>query len=203
MKYTELERRIIDLPFDTPTEIYNNGKQILYVLRPSTLSKGFSTYNVNKNVQIWLKNKETGKEFKPNHFRLLLDVYNRVHEFPEAKDELLKVFDDIFYGEDPLIAMIPLEKYDFKLAINPLDISVCLAQLFIAEQAIGFGGISKYNPPSLYIQGWIREFINENFEIDQVVWGITHRRPPHVRYTKLDNKNHREYNPDAQSLWYK
>ena len=62
MKYTELERLIIDLPFDNPTEIYNNGKQILYVLRPSTLSKEFSTYDVNKNVQIWLKNIETGKE---------------------------------------------------------------------------------------------------------------------------------------------
>ncbi len=202
MKYKDLEKIIIELPFDTPVVIYRNTTQILSINRPSILSKRFSTYNVSKNIQVFLEILTTGKKFKPNHFRLFLDLYNRVHECPQAKKDLLKTFDDIFYGEDPLIAMNQLQKYKFTLALNPLDITVVLAQLFIAEQAIGFGKKSKYDPRSLYIQGWIRQFINDDFEIDQVVSGITNSRPPLVKYTKQDDKNHKEYNPNAQPLWY-
>lgn len=109
----------------------------------------------------------------------------------------------LFYGEDPLDVMHMLDALHFSQAINPIDIAVVLAQLFIAEQNIGFGKKSKYNPRSLYIQGWIRTFINADYEIDQVISGISYNRPPLVGYTKQDDKNHREYNPNAKPLWYK
>ena len=202
MKYTELEQIIIDLPFDEKKDIYSSNGQTLYVVRPQKLSERFKEYDASKNIQIWLKIDDK-KPFKPNHFRLLIDLYTRVRECPDSKDTLLEVFDSIFYGEDPLDVMHMLDTYQFTQAINPTDIAVVLAQLFIAEQNVGFGKKSKYNPRSLYIQGWIRTFINADYEIDQVISGISYNRPPLVGYTKQDDKNHKEYNPDAQPLWYK
>lgn len=202
MNYTELERIIIDLPFDEEKEIYSSKGQTLYVVRPRELSERFKEYDASKNIQIWLKI-DGKKPFKPNHFRLLIDLYTRVRECPESKDILLEVFDRIFYGEDPLKLMHLLDPYTYTQAINPIDIEVVLAQLFIAEQNIGFGKKSKYNPRSLYIQGWIRTFINADYEIDQVISGISYNRPPIVGYTKQDDKNHKEYNPNAKPLWYK
>lgn len=202
MKYTELEQIIIDLPFDEKKDIYSSNGQTLYVVRPQKLSERFKEYDASKNIQIWLKIDDK-KSFKPNHFRLLIDLYTRVRECPDSKDTLLEVFDRIFYGEDPLDVMHMLDTYQFTQAINPTDIAVVLAQLFIAEQNVGFGKKSKYNPRSLYIQGWIRTFINADYEIDQVISGISYNRPPLVGYTKQDDKNHKEYNPDAQPLWYK
>lgn len=202
MNYTELEKIIIDLPFDEEKEIYSNKGQTLYVVRPRELSERFKEYDASKNIQIWLKI-DGKKPFKPNHFRLLIDLYTRVRECPESKDILLEVFDRIFYGEDPLKLMHLLAPYTYTQAINPIDIEVVLAQLFIAEQNIGFGKKSKYNPRSLYIQGWIRTFINADYEIDQVISGISYNRPPLVGYTKQDDQNHKEYNPNAKPLWYK
>lgn len=202
MNYTELEKIIIDLPFDEEKEIYSNKGQTLYVVRPRELSERFKEYDASKNIQIWLKI-DGKKPFKPNHFRLLIDLYTRVRECPESKDILLEVFDRIFYGEDPLKLMHLLDPYTYTQAINPIDIEVVLAQLFIAEQNIGFGKKSKYNPRSLYIQGWIRTFINADYEIDQVISGISYNRPPLVGYTKQDDQNHKEYNPNAKPLWYK
>ena len=202
MKYTELEQIIIDLPFDEKKDIYSSNGQTLYVVRPQKLSERFKEYDASKNIQKWLKIDDK-KPFKPNHFRLLIDLYTRVRECPDSKDTLLEVFDRIFYGEGPLDVMHMLDTYQFTQAINPTDIAVVLAQLFIAEQNIGFGKKSKYNPRSLYIQGWIRTFINADCEIDQVISGISYNRPPLVGYTKQDDKNHKEYNPDAQPLWYK
>lgn len=202
MKYNELEKIIIELPFDEMKKIYSNNGQTLSIFRPSKLPKKFIEYDANKNVQIKLQIGDQ-KPFKPNHFRLLIDLYTRVREHPESKDKLLYVFDEIFYGADPLQIMHILDEYKYTQAINPLDISVMLAQLFIAEQNIGFGRKSIYNPRSLYIQGWIRTFIDADFEIDQVISGISYNRPPQGKYTKLDDKNHREYSPDAGPLWYK
>ena len=202
MKYVDLEKIIIDLPFDKEKVIYSSKGQTLYIVRPSSLSDRFSEYDASKNIQIWLKIDDK-KPFKPNHFRLLIDLYTRVREYPESKDTLLEVFDRIFYGEDPLNVMHLLDKYTYTQAINPLDIEVVLAQLFIAEQNIGFGKKSKYNPRSLYIQGWIRTFINADYEIDQVISGICYYRPPLAGYTKQDDKNHKEYNSNAKPLWYK
>lgn len=164
MKYSDLEKIIIDLPYDEEKEIYSNNGQTLYVIRPKKLSERFKEYDSSKNIQIWLRI-DGKKPFKPNHFRLLIDLYTRVRECPETKQTLLEVFDRIFYGEDPLDVMHLLDDYKFSQAINPIDIAVVLAQLFIAEQNVGFGKKSKYNPRSLYIQGWIRTFINADYEI--------------------------------------
>lgn len=201
MDYIDMRRIVLDLPFDTMQEVYNNGEQAILIYRPSRLSARFRNYNVNTNFQVFL---QIGNDdpFRPNHLRLLLDLKLRVREFPEEKEELLAAFDKIFYGYEPLEAIRNLTYIRFTQYINPIDITAILAQLFIIEQDIGYGHKSKFDPPSLYLQGWIRTFIDAEQEIDQIVYRICRKTPPAVKYTCQDNRNHAKYNPDADILWY-
>lgn len=201
MIYEEMKNLVLNLPFDEYKEVYNNGSQSILIFRPSKLSERFKHYDVNTNFQIFLK-VDSQKEFRPNHLRLLLDLKLRSRELPEMKEELSLAFDKIFYGTDPLIAVKPLLSIPFTQFINPIDISAVLAQLFIIEQNIGYGEKSTFNPPSLYLQGWIRTFINAPQEIDQIVYRICRNTPPLVSYTYQDNIEHKKYNKDAKPLWY-
>lgn len=201
MTYDDMRQIILDLQFDTMTEIYDNGEQSILLYRPSTLSERFKSYDVNTNFQIFLKI-GNNKPFRPNHLRLLIDLKLRSRECPESKEELLYAFDEIFYGEEPLDAIKHLTYFRFTQYINPLDITAILAQLFIIEQDIGYGSKSTFDPPSLYIHGWIRTFIESNQEIDQIVYRICRNTPPAVKYTCQDNRNHPKYNPTSAPLWY-
>lgn len=202
MTYKEMYEKIVNLPFNHMTQVYSNGSQTIIVLRPSTLSERFKYYNVNTNFQVFLKIGDN-KPFRPNHLRLLIDLKLRTREYPEHNNELLMAFDKIFYGEEPIKAISSLKKVTYVQYINPIDITAVLAQLFIIEQNIGYGGRSKFDPPALYIQGWIRTFIDADQEIDQIVYRISRNTPPAVKYTCQDNKNHKDYKPSAQPLWYK
>ena len=201
MKYDDMLNFVLKLPFDTMTEVYNNGKQSILIFRPSTLPKRFKDYDVNKNFQIFLKI-GNDKPFRPNHLRLLIDLKLRARELPQCRKELLIAFDKIFYGVEPLEAIQPLNNIHFTQYINPIDITAVLAQLFIIEQNIGYGNKSTFNPPALYIHGWIRTFIASDQEIDHFVCRICRSTPPSVKYTFQKNKNHSKYNPDAELLWY-
>lgn len=201
MTYNDMLNLVLALPFDTMKEVYSNGKQSLLIYRPSTLSKRFKNYDINTNFQIFLKIGDD-KPCKPNHLRLLIDLKLRAREIPQSRIELLTAFDKIFYGAEPLKAISPLTHINFTQYINPIDITAVLAQLFIIEQNIGYGNKSTFNPPSLYIHGWIRTFIASDQEIDQIVYRICRNTPPTVKYTCQDNKNHPEYNPNAKLLWY-
>ena len=201
MTYSNMREIVLDLPFNTMTEIYNNGEQAILIYRPSTLSKRFKNYDVNTNFQIFLKI-GNDRPFRPNHLRLLIDLKLRARELPQAREELLIAFDKIFYGEDPLKAINPLTHILFSQYINPIDITAVLAQLFIIEQDIGYGEKSTFDPPSLYIHGWIRTFIESEKEIDQIIYRICRNTPPAVKYTCQDNKKHAKYNPKPELLWY-
>lgn len=202
MDYNTAYDIIYNIPFDKMIKIYSNSNQALWVYRPSILSARFKNYDINKNFQIYLTIGDE-RPFRPNHLRLLIDLILRSCEMPETKDILLKTFDHIFYGQDPIEAAQPLINILYSQFINHIGITAVLAQLFIIEQNIGYGSRSTFDPPSLYIQGWIRTFINDNREIDQIIYRICKNTPPPVKYTCADNKNHLRFNPNAQPLWYK
>ncbi|MEG1294643.1 MAG: hypothetical protein RSD33_10680 [Clostridium sp.] len=202
MDYQSMLDIIVALPFDTMTTVYSNDSQSIIVYRPSKLSERFKNYDVNTNFQIFLRIGDA-KPFRPNHLRLLLDLKLRSRDLPAYKNKMLFAFDKIFYKDDPLSSIKPLMNIPFTQYINPLDITAVLAQLFIIEQNIGYGGKSTFEPPSLYIHGWIRTFIDAEQEIDQVVYRICRNTPPAVKYTCQDNKNHKLYNVNAEPLWYK
>lgn len=201
MNYDKMFSIVEDLPFDTEEDIYLSKRERIYLLRPSVLSKKYSSYDPKTNIQVWLE--EDGKRpFKPNHLRILIDLKLRVREHPELRYKLLEAFDRIFYGEDPLVAIKPLQHYAFNQHIGSLEVTAILAQLFIIEQEYGFNGDSNYNPPSLYIQGWIRYFIDSDYEIDILCRRICGNSTPPVKYTCRDDKNHKKYIDGSKPLWY-
>lgn len=200
MKYSELMEIVKDLPFDKEKIILEDNGVILSVLRPSKLSKRFKNYDSKRNFQIWLEEKE--RNFKPNHLRVFIDLNLRVRSRPDLKKQLLVAMDRIFYGEDPNIAIKDLENENFDHYLNSIKIIANLSQLFLAEQEYGYTKESKYNPSTLFYQGWIRQSIAEGSEIDNNTMSVASFRPPMAKYTYLEDKKNKKYDENFKNLWY-
>ena len=189
-----------NLPFDKEKVIYEEGDLSIYIKRPSKLKKNFVGYDVKKNFQIFLK--EKNQKFKPNHMRIFIDLNLRVRNKPKLKKELLTAFDNIFYGKDPIkeLNMLAKKKYDHSL--NSIFVIGILAQLFIIEQEYNYNKSSNFMPPTLFFQGWVREFIDSPKEIDNLCMSVAHRQPPIARYTEQENKKSKKYIKNRKPLWY-
>jgi hypothetical protein len=77
-----------------------------------------------------------------------------------------------------------------------------LSQLFIIEQDYNYEGESNYDPPTLFYQGWVRQFIDSSKEIDNLAMSVCSRKPPTAKYTSLENKKHKKFRDENTSLWY-
>jgi len=208
------------LPFDKKHTVFKAGKTEIYLLRPSKLSARFKDYDVKKNFQIWLK--EGDREFRPNHLRVMIDLNLRIRSRPELKKKLLLAFDNIFYGKDPEVELKSLEEEQFKPLysklskaeiesvqkegfgnfLNPLVVIGVLAQLFIIEQEYGYHKKSNFDPPTLFFQGWIREFIDNPKEIDNLCMSVAHGQPPIAKYADKENAKNKKYESKLKPLWY-
>lgn len=189
-----------ELEFDKEVNIYQVGDNELSILRPSKLSSRFKNYDRDKNFQIYLR--EGQKHFRPNHLRVMIDLNLRVRSRPDLKRELCSCFDNIFYGKNPDEEIKNLLQEDFEHYLNPLRIIANLSQLFIIEQDYCYNKESNFDPPTLFYQGWVREFIDNMEEIDNLCMSVCSFRPPRVRYTCKENKKHNKYDPEAEPLWY-
>lgn len=191
---------IKELPFDQKKVIYREGKTELFLFRPSKLKKRFENYDKQKNFQLRLN--DGYREFIPNHLRVFIDLNLRVRSRPDLKEELLLAFDNIFYGKDPEKELKKLLQERFEHFLNPLiSIGYC-AQIFIIEQEWAYNKISKYDPSSLFFQGWVREFIDNPKEIDNLCMSVCNRQSPLTNYTNLENKKHKKFEANLKSLWY-
>ncbi len=189
-----------NLKFDKLKIIHKNGKLEIFLLRPSELSTRFKYYDKNKNFQVWIKNGE--RSFRPNHLRLLIDLNLRARSRPDLIKELLTAFDNIFYGKDPNIELKKLSKEKFEHYLNDILSIGILSQTLILEQEYGYHKKSNYNPPSLYLQGWIRAFICNMKEIDILLARICGNNPPESKYTCQDDKNHKKFSKKQNPIWY-
>lgn len=200
MRKEEMFRIVKELPFDVKKTIFKEKNIEVQILRPSKLSKKFEDYDVAKNFQIWLK--EDAREFRPNHLRVFIDLNLRTRSRPELKERLLLAFDNIFYGNDPERELETLTKEEFKHFLNPLCVIGVLAQLFIIEQEYGYHKESKFEPPTLFFQGWIREFIDNPKEIDNLCMSVCKFQPPVAKYVALENKKAKKCKDCLEPLWY-
>ncbi|MBI4439963.1 hypothetical protein HY638_03245 [Candidatus Woesearchaeota archaeon] len=200
MEKDEMFKLVKELSFDTKKVVYGSKDIEVYIFRPSTLSKRFEGYDKNKNFQIWLR--EGNREFRPNHMRVFIDLNLRIRSRPDLKKELLLAFDNIFYGKDPENELMNLSKESFEHYLNHLKVIGVLAQLFIIEQEYGYHKESKFEPPTLFFQGWIREFIDNSKEIDNLCMSVCNGQPALARYVKLENKKDKKHNPNLKPLWY-
>lgn len=200
MLYNEMYEIVKTLEFDKELDIFRDGNQIISLLRPSVLSKRFKSYDANKNFQIFLS--ENGRSFRPNHLRVMIDLNLRARSRPDLKEQLLLSFDNIFYGNDPSEEIRVFMDENFEYYLNSLQIIGCLAQLFIIEQDYCYHKESRFEPPTLFFQGWIREFIDNIKEIDDLCMAVCNFRPPSTKYTYKENAKHKKYEPNFKPLWY-
>jgi len=200
MKKEEMFRIVKELPFDTKKTVYEVKGVEIQLFRPSKLSAKFKDYDAKKNFQVWLK--EENREFRPNHMRLMIDLNLRVRNRPELKKELLLAFDNIFYGKDPEKELETLKEEKFEHFLNDLIIIGILSQLFIIEQEYGYHKESKFDPPTLFFQGWVREFIDSPKEIDNLCMSVANRQPPAAKYVQKENKKHKKHCDNLNALWY-
>lgn len=110
--------------------------------------------------------------------------------------------DNIYYGSDPEIEIEKLKSEKFEHFLNPILIIASLSQLFLIEQEYSYHGKSNFNPVNLFYQGWVRQAVATEKEIDNVCMSIANRQPPSPKYTSLDNKKHKNYQEKRNPLWY-
>jgi hypothetical protein len=132
----------------------------------------------------------------------MIDLNLRVRSRPDLKKELLTVFDNIFYHADPDKEIELLKNEKFEHFLNSLKIIANLTQLFIIEQEYCYNKVSGFDPPTLFFQGWIREFIDSPREIDNLCMSVCNRQPPEVNYTKKENKKNKAFEGKLKPLWY-
>jgi hypothetical protein len=200
MKYEEMLEKVKSLEFDTELNITEHSGTRLFIFRPSIVPPRFKNYDLKKNFQIYFEIGE--RRFKPNHLRMVIDLHLRVRSRLDLKVKLLELFDGIYYRKDPDEAIKPLQYEMFEHSLNHLSIIAHLSQLFIIEQDYCYPGESKYDPPTLFYQGWIRNVLDTTKEIDNICMSIANRQPPPIKYTCQEDKNHKNYNADREELWY-
>ncbi|MFW6028924.1 MAG: hypothetical protein ACOCRO_01580 [Halanaerobiales bacterium] len=200
MLYEKMLEIVKKLEFDNELIICEADNNKLSIIRPSKVSSRFKNYDVNKNFQIYLN--DGNRKFRPNHLRVMIDLNLRVRSRPDLKKLLCECFDNIFYKNDPETEILKIKNENFEHYLNPLKITAYLSQLFIIEQDYNYNKESKFEPPTLFYQGWVREFIDNTKEIDDLCMSVCRFRPPRVKYTCQDNKKHNGYNKNAQLLWY-
>ncbi|MEM3364000.1 MAG: hypothetical protein QXS93_00635 [Candidatus Micrarchaeia archaeon] len=188
------------LQFDTKKIIYKKGNTSVYIIRPSKLSKRFNEYDVHKNFQIFLRIGE--REFRPNHLRVMIDLNLRIRSRPELKKKLLLAFDNIFYGADPEKELKALSRQKFEHFLNDLIVIGTLAQLFVIEQEYCYHRKSNFDPPTLFFQGWVREFLDNPKEIDNLCMSVCKGLPPLQKYVSRENKKSKNYSKKLKPLWY-
>ena len=188
------------LPVGSEKTIYKENDIDFILRRPEKQGRTLKReYNVERNLQIWIR--EGNHEFMPNHLRILLDLEFKLRFYPEYKKHLMTAFDRLYYGEDPDSIAEDFKHLKFRKELRDLKYDLYLAQLFFAEQEVGYHFKAKVNPKYLYLQGWIRCVLSREMEIDKVLWSAT-RNPPPAKFTKKDNRNHKKYDPDAKPLWW-
>ena len=132
----------------------------------------------------------------------MIDLDLKIRSRPDLQKELLKAFDDIFYGEDPEIVVKRFNGIKFEHELNSLIIIATMMQLFIVEQAINYTSESKFDPPTLFLLGWVRAVLCKYKEIDNLCMSIGRFQPPAPRFTSMENKKHKKYSSNRPELWY-
>lgn len=197
MDYLESYNKIVNLPIGHTLSLLNENGIEIYVIRPDKI---FKTYDINKNFQIFIK--EGGREFRPNHLRVMIDLHLRVISRPDLKDKLLLAFDRIYNKENLSKAIEDIQKEKFAHSLNSLRTIAVLHQLFLIEQELNYNKPSNYDPVTLFYQGWVRQSIDGSREIDNLVMSICRFQPPAARYTSKENKKNTKFVTNLKPLWY-
>lgn len=212
MEYSNLLNKIKELEFDTKKTLHSAGNVEIYLIRPN---KKYKDYDINKNFQVFLKTQN--KEFRPNHLRVIMDLYLRTLSRPDLKEKILELIDLIFYKKEFSNLLEELKQEKFSNYLNKkLEITIYLLILFIIEQDYNYTGKSFYDPKSTFLIGWIRQVLCDNSkDLDNYIMSICSNQPPKTKYTEKDSKikkkvknkenisvPNEKYEENPEKLWY-
>lgn len=180
MEYQQLLKEIENLKIGGRKEFYSEDEDKIIIYRPEKLGRSLKNknYDIKKNFQIILK-KPKEKEFLPNHLRILIEFNHKIKGGKNA-DEFFKMAEEIYKGEDPLKFKTKLKELDFPEELDSSLITLCLVQLFMAEQDINYTH-GKVLPPRAFLMGYLRFIKTQEQNIDKVLWSST-RHPPRVEF---------------------
>lgn len=199
LEYKEIYKKVKNIKVWKKKTILKWSDFEIYVFRPEKI---FKNYDVKKNFQIYLK-LNNGREFRPNHLIAMIDLNLRIRSNVDQKENLLKLFDNIFYKKDYSENIKQLKWKRFTHFLYDIEVISTLYLLFLIEQEYNYpDGKSKYSPKTLFLHWRVRQFVCEGKEIDNLVMSVCRWQPPMVKYTFQDDLNHKKYNKDRDSLWY-
>jgi len=183
MKYQQLLKEIGQLPIRGRIEIYSEEGNKIFIFRPEKLGRSLKSkdYDINKNFQIILK-KPNEKEFLPNHLRVMIEVNHRTAKDKDNSRRFFEMIEEIYNGEDPLKFKAELKKLIVESEFDLPIITLCLIQLFMAEQDINYTN-GKVQPPRAFLMGWLRFIKTQEQNIDKILWSST-RHPPKQEFWK-------------------
>ena len=212
MEYNTLFDEIRRLEFDVRKTIYSKNDIEIYLIRPS---KKYKNYDINKNFQVFLKTKN--REFRPNHLRVIMDLYLRSLSRPDLKEEILELVDLIFYKKEFSNLLEKLKEETFNNYLNEnLDVTIYLLTLFVIEQDYNYIGKSFYEPKSTFLIGWVRQVLCDNSgDLDNYIMSICNNQPPKTKFTEKNSKIRRKtqnkqsisvynekFEENPKKLWY-
>jgi hypothetical protein len=183
VKYEQLLQEIKNLKVGSRKEIYSElGNQII-IFRPEKLGRSLKNkdYDISKNFQIILK-KPDEKEFLPNHLRVLIEFNHKMKNPKEKFNVFYNMVEEIYSGEDPLKFKERLKELNLSEELDPSIITLCLIQLFMAEQDINYTE-GKVQPPRAFLMGYIRFIKTKEQNIDKILWSSI-RHPPRLEFWK-------------------
>jgi len=183
MKYLQLLKEIEKLSIGERKELYSEQGDKIMIFRPEKLGRSLKNknYEVSKNFQIILK-KPNEKEFLPNHLRVLIEVNHRIKKNKKNSERFFEIIEEIYNGEDPLKFKKELEQLGLEGEFDSSIITLCLIQLFMAEQDINYTH-GKVQPPRAFLMGYLRFIKTQEQNIDKILWSST-RHPPRQEFWK-------------------
>jgi len=183
MKYKQLLKEIKELKIGKRKEVYKEAGDKIIIFRPPKLGRSLKSkvYDIKKNFQIILK-KPSEKEFLPNHLRVLIDVNHKIKSGGTNAEKFFKMVEEIYSGEDPLKFKGQLNKLRLPEELDSSIITLCLIQMFMAEQDINYTH-GKVQPPRAFLMGYLRFIKTKQQNIDKILWSST-RHPPKQEFWK-------------------
>jgi len=100
------------------------------------------------------------REFRPTHIRLLFDLYLKKSSNNKDFDELFKIIENVYGGEDPEKYLKKLWHLTFPMKLDDPDVNVYCTQLLMIEQEFNYGEggckKGKIKPPREFLMRFIR-----------------------------------------------
>jgi len=182
MDMKNLIKTINEVEMGNKLSIYTHENSEIFIFKPTEIPshlKRRDNYDPKKNFQIFL-NLPNQEPFRPNHLRILLDLYLKKTSDATKADKLFNSFEEIYDKKDPLNFIDDIKDFDFRMQIDNAILNLLSGQLFMVEQEINYT-FGKVQPPRAFMMGYIRLIRDTDLEIDKLLWRAT-RNPPPVGY---------------------